>query len=58
MADNDSGGMNAIVAVVAIVAILAVAYFAVQIFGKGNPAQPSTGIDVHLGGSAPSNGGY
>lgn len=51
MADNGSGGMNAIVAIVAVIAIAIVGYFAVMML-RGN-ADGGTGINVEL----PTGGG-
>ncbi len=52
MADNNSSGMNAVVAIIAIIAILVVGYFAIQMFANGDngSALPNgTDINVDLG---------
>lgn len=48
MADNESGGMSAIVAVVAIIAIAVVAYFGIMMF-RNQDAGDGPGINVNLG---------
>lgn len=46
MADNDSGGMTAIVAIIAIIVILGIGYFVFQSIGQDNETAPV--IDVNI----------
>ncbi len=52
MADNNSSGMNAVVAIVAIIAVLVVGYFAIQMFANsdnGSVLPGGSDINVDLG---------
>jgi hypothetical protein len=46
MADNDSGGMTAIVAILAIIVILGIGYFVFQNIRQD--AEPTSVIDVNI----------
>ncbi len=49
MADNDSGGMTAIVAILAIVVILGIGYFVFQSVGQDNETNPVIDVEIPSG---------
>jgi hypothetical protein len=51
MADNDTGGMNAMVAIIAIIAILAIGYFVLRMLPGNTVPNDGTNINVDLPGT-------